>query len=416
MLQIVCGQDADFINDEIKKFNLIDSDKRFSKRDNKYKLDFVGFCIENNKMLAVFPKHYFDETNINELTRLEIEKNVELLFKVICKYNRENNSKLKATKYIGYENDFISDYPFDDFYDVYEYYRKYGIYKEDETKLEISTKGKISWKDTIQKSNVLVSNKNLIFLPIYSKVKNSKNVFISECMTFVINHTIRTFNCFLKLPLITKKESKFNFLANREYTLRELYQYKNTIFKDNEKSLINSLINFFEKYDKQCHSGNIHFKINYFDRIWERMVNKYLNDCFIKVDSENNKLLFESKKSKNVKKFRDKTFNDIDISENHYSIRPDHFLQENDNIYIFDSKYYEDMNELNYKQFTYTLLLGNSQLGKDKNIYSALLLPGIQKDKLHIKLNIPYCQMKPGCNFIIEQYLNVKLLMENYLN
>ena len=313
MLQIVCGQDAEFINDEIKQFNLLDSDKIFSKKENKYKLDFVGFCIEKNKMLAVFPKHFFDNLDKRSLTKSEVEYNVELLFKVINKYNRENRLKLQANKYFGAENNFISDYPFDDFYDIYEYYRKFGIYREDDSKLEKSTKGKISWKDTIQKSNVIVSNANLIFLPIYSKIKSSKNVFISECMTFVINHTIKMFDCFLKMPLVPRKESKFNFLSNREYTLRELYQYKGSIFKDNEKKLIKSLISFFEKYDKQCYSGNIHLKINYFDRIWERMVNQYLNECFVKVDEENRKLIFEPKRKKNIKKFKDKTFDDIDV-------------------------------------------------------------------------------------------------------
>ena len=45
-----------------------------------------------------------------------------------------------------------------------------------------------------------------------------------------------------------------------------------------------------------------------------------------------------------------------------------------------------------------------------------MLLPGERESGLHLKLDTPYCQLNQGCNYIIEQFLNVKLLMKNYLN
>ena len=83
---------------------------------------------------------------------------------------------------------------------------------------------------------------------------------------------------------------------------------------------------------------------------------------------------------------------------------------------MFDSKYYKNITDLNYKQFSYTILLGNSELGNNKNLYSALLLPGKSRNGLHLKLDLPYCQLNQGCNYIIEQFLSVRLLMKNYLN
>lgn len=416
MLQIVLGQDGDEINGEIKKFSLLDGDKRYSKKLKNYILDFVGFVIEKEKILAVFPKHFFnDANNFEEQNKKEVEENIKILFKVICKYNTENQSKSIADKYIGYEDNFESDYPFEPFFKIYEYYKKYGIYEEEEVKLSKNTNCKISWKDTIQKSNTIVSNGNLIFLPIYSKKKSNRDTFISECMTFVINYTIRNFSYFIHLPTVHKKECKIDFLTNREYTLRQLYQYKNTIFKDYQKELINALINFFEKYDKKATGGAIHFKINYFDIIWESMVNKYLNDCFVSVDKKNCKLIFDYKKRKNIKRFENKKF-DIDKSYHGFAIRPDHYYADENTMYVFDSKYYEEITDFNYKQFSYTILLGNSEFGNNKNLYSALLLPGRSKNGLHLKLDLPYCQLNQGCNYIIEQFLSVRLLMKNYLN
>lgn len=415
MLQIVLGQDGDVINEEIKKFNLSDRDKRYSKELKNYILNFVGFVIEKEKILAVFPKHFFDNNNLKMQNKKEIEENIRMLFKVIIKYNTENNSKSIADKYIGYEDNFESDYPFEEFFKIYEYYKKYGIYKEEEVILSKDASGRISWKDTIQRSNVIASNGNLIFLPIYSKKKSNRNDFISECMTFVINYTIRNFYYFIQLPPIHEKGCKIDFLGNREYTLKQLYRYRNTIFKDYQKQLVNALINFFEKYDKKATGGAIHFKIKYFDIVWEKMVNKYLNDCFVKVDKENYKLIFDHKKKQNKTKFKNEKF-DIDKSEHKFFIRPDHYYSDDNTIYVFDSKYYEDIKDLNYKQLSYTILIGNSQFCNGKDIYSALLLPGKNKSGLHLKLDLPYCQLNQGCNYIIEQFLSVSLLMKNYLN
>lgn len=417
MLQIVFGQDGDEINEEIKKFNLSDGDKKYSKKLKNYTLDFVGFVIEKEKILAVFPKHFFNQDNhIEQQNKKEVEENVKMLFKVIYKYNIENKSKSIADKYIGDEDNYESDYPFEAFFKVYEYYKKYGIYKEEEIILSKNTNGKISWKDTIQKSYTVVSKGNLIFLPIYTKTKSSKNAFISECMTFVINYTIRNFSYFIQLPTVREKKCKIDFLANKEYTLRLLYQYRSTIFKDYQKELIGALINFFETYDRKPSTGGpIHFKINYFDVIWESLVNKYLNNCFVGVDKENNKLIFDDKRKHPTKKFENKKF-DIDKSEHKFFIRPDHYYSDENTIYIFDSKYYNNITNLNYKQFSYTILLGNSKIGNDKNLYSALLLPGKSNTSLHLKLDLPYCQLNQGCNYIFEQFLDVKLLMKNYLN
>lgn len=416
MLQIVFGQDGDEINGKIKNFNLSDEDKRYSKEVKNYVLDFVGFVIEKEKILAVFPKHFFsDDDNLEQQDKKQAEENIKMLFKVISKYNVENKSKSVAYKYIGYKDNFKSDYPFESFFKIYEHYKKHGIYKEEEVNLSKYMSGKISWKDTIQRANVIASNGNLIFLPVYTKKKSNKNAFLSECMTFVINYTIRNFSYFIQLPPVREKECKMDFLTNREYTLRQLYQYKNTVFKDYEKELINALINFFEKYDKKAIGGEIHFKINYFHVIWESMVNKYLNDCFVKMDKENYKLIFDYKKRKNAKKFKKEKFN-IDKSKHKFIIQPDHYYSDENSIYVFDSKYYNNITDLNYKQFSYTILLGNSKLGNNKNLYSALLLPGRSKNGLHLKLDLPYCQLNQGCNYIIEQFLNVRVLMKNYLN
>lgn len=417
MLQIILGQDGTEITGEATKIKIANGDKRYVKRNLKnYVFDFVGFVIEKEKILAVFPKHFFDDCKNTEVSnQKEIEENIRLLFRVINKYNTYESLNALDNKYVEDEENFESDYPFEAFYKVYDYYKKYGIYKEEEEIYSQNGISKVSWKKTIQKSNIINCNGNMIFLPIYSKMKTKKDVFISECMTFIINYTIKNFYYFIQLPPIQDKEYKIDFLANKEYTLRQLYQCRNIMFKDHQKKLINALITFFEKYDKKAIGDPIRFKVNYFERIWESMVNKYLNDYFVGVDKESHKLIFDTTKKNKTKKFKSEKFR-IDKSEHSFSILPDHYYSDGNTIYVFDTKYYDEIKTLNYKQFAYTILFGNSELGRNKELYSALLFPGEGKSGLHLELDSKFCQTNLGCNYIIEHYLNVKLLMKNYLD
>ena len=412
MLNIVIGEDGEIVNDDFEKFDLTNNEIRYSK--STAFLDFVGFIVKKDSLLAVFPKHFFDDYDKNQ----NINENIKLLFNTIRKYDLINktNDNEEKNKYIGHEENFESDYPFEPFYKIYEYYVEHGIFREEKEELIKGINGKISWKKTLQKSDVIISNGNLIYSPFFSKIKNHKYDFLSECMTFVINHTIENFSLFIDLKPITIQKESVDFLSNVDYTLRQLYLFKNGIFKDYQKRLIDSLIDFFEQYRKVKDGGAIHFKINYFNCVWEKLVENYLNKCFIGIDPTNRMLLFDDTFNNKEKKFgKEKPFK-IDNSENHHTIQPDHYYSNEDLMYIFDSKYYEDLNDLNYKQFAYTLILGNSQLGANKKVYSALLLPGHQKMGFHLNLDLPYRQLNDGCNYIIEQYFDVKLLMNKYLN
>lgn len=411
MLEFKYEQDGNIAeSDVIDYFELSNEELRINKKIAYY--NFVGFVFKNDKMLMMFPKHYVDSENKIE----NIENDAKLLFNTIKKYNNQNKVKANAKKYYGNEINYDSDYPFEQFFKIYDYYKKFGLYKDEQSVIKENVNTKISWKETINKANIVVSNKNLIFLPLFSKIKNSKDTFIGECMSFVINNTIRNFPMFFDIKPISGIKINFNFLENKDYVIKQLYQYKNAIFKDNQKKLIDSLIEFFENYNCNPKGGAIHIRIDYFNLIWESMVNNYLNNNFVSVDKENSKLIFSNTKLESKNGFKPKTFN-IDVSDNKFNIRPDHYYEKENDVFVFDSKYYMDINEMNYKQFSYTILLGNSQLGSQKNLYSALLLPGIsKKSKFHLKLNIPYCQLNPGCNYIIEEFLNVKNLMINYMD
>ena len=385
ILKILYGQDGEnFAPSLERQFDFSEGDIKYLKKDRKKVFDFVGFITSNNETLAVFPKHYFPQ--YQEITRnnhrFSGSYDANLLFKVISTYMQENlNQRAQADKYFGDQKEYDSDYPFSSFFEIYDYYKKYGLYYEDEVIILPGQHGKISWKDTIRKSNILISNGNIIFSPLYSKSKNPKMHFISECMAFVINHTIKTFPFFLHMQCVSGYIPNFDFIANSAYVLKQLYRYRNLVFKDIHQKLISSLINFFEELKQKKHGGNVYVKISFFDRIWERMVEKYLNHYFAGVDPVSGEILFDTSQKISPVQFVDKTFV-VDDSPNAFKIRPDHYGLEGDKQYIFDSKYYYEVSELNYKQFAYDVLL--QTLNCNCETYNVLILPGTQHISVHL--------------------------------
>ena len=416
-MKLVYGQDSHCVDSFIEnKFTFSEGDIKYIKRERKKVFDFVGFITSSNETLAVFPKHYFLPEEIDMLNRNPSldTYNADLLFKVISTYIREDTLRtVKAEKYIGDQKEYESDYPFSAFFEVYDYYKKYGLYYEEETTVTPRQKGKISWKDTIRRSNILISGGNIIFSPLYSKTKNRKSDFISECMIFVINHTLQTFPFFLSMKSITGKSSKFDFIANKEYVLKQLYKFQNYAFKDIHKKLISSLIRFFEELQQKKHGGDVYVKITFFDKIWERMIEKYLNDFFVGIDNECGGIVFNESQISSAVHFSEKTFV-IDDSHNGFKIRPDHYGRADGKQYIFDSKYYYELSELNYKQFAYDVLL--QSLNNEDETYNVLILPGEPHCSSHLMLKPEFQNSSMRNHRIVEQYINIKKVMEHYVS
>ena len=112
--------------------------------------------------------------------------------------------------------------------------------------------------------------------------------------------------------------------------------------------------------------------------------------------------------------FVDTTFSDIDDSHHHFQIDVDHIAFENNILYIFDSKYYREISQLNYKQFSYNEILRYHYPGVVE-IHNILLLPGEKHSDLHFSLSANYVGTRKIGTKIIEQFLPPKKVMQDYL-
>lgn len=413
------GQDGEIVPKYIEELFMLGTEEvKYSYKLKSNVFNIVGFIFLGKKMLVVFPKHYYELSEIEKLNRTNEEAvaDIRLLYNVIKKYSEVEKTTAMARKYIGADDSdkYDADYPFASFYEVYDYFRKYGLYREKENNIKSGGSGKISWKATMRNSQKIISGGNLVFVPLYVNKKNYRQVFISECMAFVIDFTLDYFHSFFSMKKTGLKTSKFDYLENIDYVISKLNEAKCHVFKDIHKKLILSLMDFFIQYRGRAIGGKIHVKIRHYNMIWQKMINQFLNRHFAGIDAINDSAIFDLKIDTSAVPFASKEYNDIDISKNGFSIDIDHISFTDGKLYIFDSKYYVILDELNYKQFSYSEIL-RYHYPDMIGMYNVLLLPGRERSSVHFSLAPGYIGARSIGTKIIEQYLEPKIVMNDYL-
>jgi len=403
----------------IEKFNLIEDDfkrKKTKSGEKESYFDFVGFIFNQKEELTVFPTNMFE---VSELSTLN-NQNKALIYKklladIIFHYIQKTDSLSKAYSHIGEEIGFKSNYPFKEFFEVYKYYNSTGLYREERYTTKTGLRGKVDWKETIRKSPIVISSNNIIFTAFFSKSKVHIDVFMSECMAFVINYTAKKFSYLFNFRPVHEINPTIQ-IDEIESIIFKLYEYKTQIFKDRYINLINNLIEFFIKLMKlNNEGGNIHIKIKYFNDIWQDMVNDYLNVYVEHVD----KIRGIKLSNKRINKFNfEKKVINIDNSKNNFRLDFDHYDEYKNISLLFDSKYYNEINHLDYKQFVYTQMLTNNIEFNNKNshVYSTLILPTSLNSHEVNFLELKDDYIGNLTNPIITLfYLNIREVMENYI-
>lgn len=384
-----------------KDFN--ERDWQISTQSQTKTVKFVGFIIRNDSILVSLPKHYCRVSELNSLTRFDLE----LLFKVLITSNIRN----QITN-VNEKEEFSSTYPFKSFLRILGYYKKYGLYQETEEQVIKGYQGKISWKDTRKKSSIIINHGNLINLPLFIKKNKQRQVFLSECMMFALRHTIDTFPFFVSEKVPFSYPKHFDFWSNRDFVIAQLRKIKSEIFKDLHKNLVDDLIDFFTNIEK---SGDTIIKHYKFDNVWENLVDCFLSNHFVRMDNISGIITTERK---GLSFFSQKEFNDVDINSDspEFKLKLDHYYRGQDFQYIFDSKYYNEIKGLNYKQLSYHQVLMGIENGA-LDTYSALIIPTSEKNscRKHFELNGAYSLYEKPI-VIWEYYLNIKQAMLEYIH
>lgn len=366
-----------------------------SGRDLRYRYDretgrkhpvanFVGIVagLGGTDLLISLPKNYMNLEDFRKLDYHEKIRHVRLIMANVCR-------KFDSQWYTRFDRheDTEGNFAMDAFYRIYDYYRRYDLYKVNKRTIKPGYYGKVAWKDTMNRASKVIDHGNLVLLPMYIKEKQQVENLITESMIFAINYTELLFGQFIDLPDNSKIAGRgidARFLNNTKEILNFLYQFRNTIYKDIDKELLNDIIVFLEKLNSESRDKQYAVKDYSFSSVWEKAVEKYLNDYF--VGMKDGKLEYSEGKIAREKRFSKQVNSGYNRAKPEWSMQPDHYCRDGDTLYIFDSKYYNDVTDLNHKQFVYHVLYGR----KAQVTYDALIIPSSGKTDTEPYVDIPY--------------------------
>lgn len=397
------------------------------KKENSFFSRFVGFIIHTDKMLVSFPKHFLSYEDL--ISANEFSNNYKLLnsYSNLLMNTLRKSSQKKSENGIDIQKELNSHFPFEAFLNIYEYFKKYGLYMKEIQLKKPGYNGKIDWKSTIEKSPIIVNKKNILFMPPIINKKVSVEVFISKCMAYVIDSTAEKISIFSPI-----QKTNYNYhdldWSNSKIIINKLRELKHYLFKDVHKKLLEDLIHFFE--NENYSNNSLKIKTHNFNLIWEDMIEKYLNNYFIGINTITepkkhekqikHQLTFSSTPLNQKLNFSKTKFYTDKRGEEGHRLEPDHYYCTNSIRYLFDSKYYTKVKGLEYKQISYYYLLRkHDSHNKKLQTFNAILLPTERASDSEKNFNYHY-EHSPLYSvdkeefFIIEQYLNMIDVMKKY--
>lgn len=414
--KIIAIEDGQPISNKIvSKFNLGFRDTGKIIKNNKIvqTSNFTGFVVKDDAILVSFPKHYINLKKFKNLPTINEKINhIKLIMNTIISY-RSNRHYADYQK----DTDINTNFAFEAFNEIYEYYQNYGLYNIRHKTLKKGYRGKIAWKKTISRSNKIVSNGNLLFVPFYVEDKNYSETFITDCMIFAINYTLALYGQFLSMPTFSELAARGTVCPlNGDYAaiVQKLYSVKSRVFKDIHRRLVDNLIRFYQGLDSD---GTTSRDIKYYSYsgIWERAVEKYLNKYFSGISQNNGQDYLEFNGNNFDGKFAKYTIKHYDKAHPDNKLEPDHYyLDKSSHIqYIFDSKYYVKLDKLDHKQFVYHALLYR----KAEKTYNSLIMPtrGKTRSEIFLDLNDEYLLDPSQKMQILLTHLNTQDVLKNFV-
>lgn len=384
----------------------------------KTKVKFVGAVIKENKIIFSFPKKYLTK---EEFETLRDNPTSDDLFikhsRNLIKFLKKNYMTNLKGFYTG--EDLNSSFPVDDYRNILNYYSNYGIYTCEH---EYGENGRVDWLKTIRENTGLLSGNNLIFNRI-NRIPGKHRGYnlISYLMEYSLQIGYEKFGIFFGMGVKYKSSKKIN---NPEKCVNLIKRNIMMTNVNKDISLMKSIINILNWSNNKVE--NAFFCIKDFSLCWENLVDFFLNHNSDEINDMYGIIDRDGLTFTKVRQYFAKHRNGFYGEYDHLSIKDRY-------VYLFDSKYYNIIDSLNYKQLAYNFLIFGANLEntngkineksiKGKIIFNALIFPSEKKD--HIKMNnhIDLSYIYEGKNTeifknvkISEIYLNVKELVELYV-
>ena len=373
-----------------------------STGQNDYR--FVGIKADIEGIRVYFPIgwHLSDDEKI-------LREDILTLLKVLSDFMKKD--KLISAQSLNPPKNV--DFPLHAYLKIIKNFLNNGkYYVETDTKYKVGAVGQISWSRTIQNQKGFVKGGNLIFTDTVARHLNTNfNKQITQIHKFCV------YEAFDKLGwLYTVHKPEF---PGQHPSVGKSIQILNKKIShshnDKEQELFRAMINILKYTDAENSDRNYLFGTNYFERVWEGIIDRAFG-------------------VENKSKYFPKTRWLLELSEEKKSLFPDSIMIYRDKFYVLDAKYYKygqtgkfydlpgsaDIN----KQITYGEYIAHTLKISNERLFNAFILPyDMKNNKFGMKFlfvnfgeavgdwkeNVHYYERVQGI------VIDTRFLMYNYL-
>lgn len=319
---------------------------------------FVGVKSDDGNAMVYFPIGYQLPEDEKEL-----KQDILHLFQVLAEFTAVSDKGLEIKNFETFQP---TDFPMKAYLEIIDYYMEYGCYMEQTPVYKTRDRGKIDWKRTIQRQTALIQE---TLTPVYTQyiireAAPNKNKEITQIHAHCVYESFEKLGWLFTSYMPPKPDG---FLDVKRSVSIVSDKRKNTN-NEKEKQLFEAMLAMLHYMDKKAAKKQFHFGTEYFERVWERLI-----DCAFGIKNKQD-YFPRTRWLLPYGKYKEK-----------YPLEPDSIMILDHKIYVLDAKYYRygvsgnlnhlpDSSSIN-KQITYGEYIFNQKQISDGNLFNAFLMP-----------------------------------------
>lgn len=237
----------------------------------------IGFEMRENKLELILPSFIKDR----DLDKEEISKEKIKYFKLFRRYKKRSKELREESLYnigISQKEEYMYSI-FEAYYLLLMDYINLGPFVFTETRTNEHIKGRINWNRTINKSNLLMSGDNLIYInPYYT----NKNIQYNHPLTIIYGMHLLNIERAAGLKINIHNQYRKSIENNKKSINISgvLDNFRTSMYSDRERKVINLLYIINDKnrkLDRVSKKTNLYYLEN-LNNIWESMLKDILDD------------------------------------------------------------------------------------------------------------------------------------------
>jgi len=330
----------------LKELNVVVEETSLISFDNSneylYYFKYVGILKVGNICLLVYPKYLSEQTYLSDQESDYCF--LKLVLQVIEKYNyrfqnqaQDTNMKSNYVNILGVAFQLLKDY------------LQNGVYESEQNIVEINGDGELLWNQTISLNDAyIVENVPIYFDWFTLNQENNINNFFHRLHRIILTEISLKFQdifSLLGINAVILSEENLDSLGEKDYIVNRINQELSIQFRSDRQNILKLLKDYILESNSNHQSDEISFiGTNTFNLVWQDVCSIVKNNCLNrKLSDLNVKYKGLSPKRTYLKSIIDrpewKSVNSDTVNETE-TFEPDIISFEENNLAIYDAKYY----------------------------------------------------------------------------